>query len=102
MQQQILIALFVVIAIPLNSQHYEFSNGLYRIGYEDNVVIDVFSDVYTHDPLGKYDILTSSNDPDIVAAAPGWKDGLKKTILMTVIPKAMEIHVVGGRIITLS
>ena len=72
MQKHILLALLLTPWIHMNSQHYEFSNGLYRIGYEDNVVINVYSDVYTHDPLGKYDILTSSNDPDIVAAAPGW------------------------------
>lgn len=67
--------LFSIILISYNpgwGQHYEFSNGLYRIGYEDGVEIVVGSDVYTHDPLGKYDIGTNANDPDIVAAAPGW------------------------------
>jgi hypothetical protein len=54
------------------TQHYEFSRGLYRIGYETTTLIYVVSDIYTHDPLGKYDIITDGEDPDIVAAAPGW------------------------------
>src|SRR5688572_32951335 len=72
MQQHILIALLLILSIPLKSQHFEFSRGLYRIGYEDNVFITVGSDVYTHDPLGKYDFGTDASDPDIVAAADGW------------------------------
>ena len=56
----------------MHGQHYEFSNGLYRPGYEDGVVVTVGSDVYTHDPLGKYDLLGNVSSPYIVAAADGW------------------------------
>ena len=72
MRYQLVIGLSLSLAITAWGQHYEFTDGLYRIGYEDNVDIFVVSDVYTHDPLGKYDIVTDANDPDIVAAADGW------------------------------
>ena len=78
MRKYILVGLLLVIYLPIRSQHYEFSKGLYRIGYENNVSIFVVSDVYTHDPLGKYDFVTESNDPDIVAAADGWIRWIKE------------------------
>lgn len=66
------IAAILLTWTPLEGQHYEFSSGLYRIGYEDDVQLTVVSDVYTHDPRGKYDLVTDANDPYIVAAASGW------------------------------
>ena len=72
MRYLILKVAFFISCYSLSGQHFEFSAGLYRIGYENNVSLTVNSDVYTHDPLGKYDLVTGSNDPDIVAAAPGW------------------------------
>jgi Peptidase family M23 len=71
---RIQITAFIIILFSTSGigQHYEFSNGLYRIGYQDNTPVSVVSDVYTHSPLGKYDIVTDANDPYIVAAADGW------------------------------
>jgi murein DD-endopeptidase MepM/ murein hydrolase activator NlpD len=34
--------------------------------------VEVGSDVYSHDPVGKYDLVTGASNPDIVAAADGW------------------------------
>jgi hypothetical protein len=78
MRLYILTGLLIISFNPLKSQHFEFSRGLYRIGYENNVVTTVNSDVYTHDPLGKYDLVTDANDPDIVAAADGWIRWIKE------------------------
>ena len=66
------IVLYLLFAGILTAQHYEFSRGLYRLAYEDNTAITVVSDAYTHSPIGKYDIVTNANDPDIVAASNGW------------------------------
>ena len=72
MRYAIVVSVFLITSFPLKGQHYEFSSGLYRIGYEDDIIVHVQSDVYTHDPLGKYDIVTDADDPYIVAAASGW------------------------------
>lgn len=68
----LLISIIFIFANSGWGQQYEFSNGLYRIGYEDAVPIYVVSDAYTHNPPGKYDIITDSDDPYIVAGADGW------------------------------
>ena len=56
----------------VTAQHYEFSSGLYQLPYADLTEIHVFSDVYTHSPRGKYDLLTPASNPTVVAAADGW------------------------------
>lgn len=72
MRKIFLIGISLLTTLTLIGQHYEFSSGLYRIGYEDGTNVHVVSDVYSHDPLGKYDITTGAFDPFIVAAADGW------------------------------
>lgn len=54
------------------SQHFGFTSGIYRIPYATNVELFVNSDVYSHDPTGKYDLVTDASEPVIVAAADGW------------------------------
>lgn len=61
-----------VTAGSLQAQHFGFSSGIYRIPYANNVDLDVHSDVYSHSPTGKYDLLTDASQPVIVAAADGW------------------------------
>ncbi len=56
----------------LQSQHFKFSDGLYRIAYADNTLVTVSNDIWHHDPLGKYDIVTDVSPALIVAAASGW------------------------------
>lgn len=61
----------------LIAQQFAFSKGLYRIGYPNGTSVHVISDVWTHDPLGKYDIITDAALPNIVAAASGWIRGIE-------------------------
>src|SRR3990170_8428595 len=56
----------------VHAQHYGFSSGIYRIPYQNNIIVNVGSDVYTHDPRGKYDLTTAASNPPVVAAADGW------------------------------
>lgn len=72
LQQIGFIGIICIFITPAFSQHYEFTSGLYRIGYENGTQVLVVSDVNTHSPLGKYDITINSFEPDIVAAADGW------------------------------
>lgn len=55
------------------AQQYRFSNGLYRIPYENGVSVKVGTNVWNHDPLGCFDMWgTGGSSYNIVAAAGGW------------------------------
>lgn len=61
-----------LVVTALSAQHFKFSDGLYRIAYADDTPVTVTNDIWHHDPLGKYDIVTDVSPALIVAAAPGW------------------------------
>jgi hypothetical protein len=56
----------------IKAQDFVFSEGLYRIGYADGTVVEISHDIWDHDPVGKYDIITDAINPPLVAAADGW------------------------------
>jgi hypothetical protein len=61
------------------AQFFRFSEGLYRVPYENNQTINMGSDVWTHNPLGKYDMWADNADKKIVAAADGWIRGIQES-----------------------
>ena len=74
------IGLLLIVCQSINAQYLpRFSEGLYRVPYEDAQQINVGSDVWTHSPLGKYDMWSSSADKLIVAAANGWIRGIQES-----------------------
>lgn len=72
MKTYVFIILQFIIGNCISAQHFGFSSGLYRLPYANSVNMTVGSDVYTHSPRGKYDLVTSASNPTIVAAADGW------------------------------
>lgn len=71
--------MFIALSTALSAQAFRFSEGLYRIPYGNNIPISVGSDVWTHNPLGKYDINTDVVNPPIVAAADGWVRAIQES-----------------------
>lgn len=53
---------------------FNFSNGIYRIPYQDNIMVHVTNDHIKHCPRGAIDMSGDSGDSEynIVAAASGW------------------------------
>ena len=71
---------FIFTGTQLFGQFFpRFSEGLYRIPYQDFQQINMSSDVWTHNPLGKYDMQSFSSDKLIVAAGSGWIRGIQES-----------------------
>jgi murein DD-endopeptidase MepM/ murein hydrolase activator NlpD len=62
----------IIVIAPASAQHFGFSSGLYRLPYATATIVEVGSDVYTHSPVGKYDLITGASNPVVVASADGW------------------------------
>lgn len=68
--------LFAITAIAATAQpEFTLSQNVYRLPYENGQVFDVHSDVYSHDPKGRYDLkaqgINDCSSHRIVAAAAG-------------------------------
>lgn len=63
----------------VSAQAFRFSEGLYRVPYENGETINMGSDVWTHNPLGKYDMWADDANKLIVAAADGWVRGIQES-----------------------
>lgn len=66
-------------ATPSRAQYARFSEGIYRVPYEDGENINMGSTFYTHQPQGKYDMWADDPDKKIVAAASGWVRGIQES-----------------------
>lgn len=76
----ILVALISLIILNDGlAQTFRFSEGLYRVPYEDGVNVNMGSDVWTHNPVGKYDMWADGSNEKIVAAADGWIRGIQES-----------------------
>lgn len=74
------VLLLQILSMPCASaQVFRFSEGLYRVPYENGLNINMGSDVWTHNPPGKYDMWADDADKKIVAAADGWIRGIQES-----------------------
>jgi len=69
----------VLFCAQASAQIFRFTEGLYRVPYENGQNINMGSDVWTHNPPGKYDMWADDADKKIVAAADGWIRGIQES-----------------------
>ncbi len=75
MKNSILFLLFLQCCSNISiAQQYRFTDGIYRIPYENSTAVKVVTNVWNHSPLGCFDIYAtgSGSEYKIVAAAAGW------------------------------
>jgi hypothetical protein len=75
-RQLLLCLLFAITGVVVTAQpEFTLSQNVYRLPYENGQVFEVRSDVYSHDPRGRYDLkaqgIDDCNSHRIVAAAAG-------------------------------
>lgn len=78
MKPQFIITLLLISQLSV-AQSFRFSEGIYRVPYANGTTVSMGSDVWSHNPPGKYDMGGSGSDPVIVAAADGWVRGIQES-----------------------
>jgi len=73
----ITISVASIVSIVQAQPQFELSTNVYRLPYGNGITVDVHHDVFSHDPVGRYDLKGTGNGGDcstnypIVAAAEG-------------------------------
>ena len=79
MRKLICFLALIILGTSVYAQFYRFSEGLYRLPYQDGTSFVVTNDIWTHNPLGKYDMIASPDNRLIVAAADGWVRAIQES-----------------------
>lgn len=82
----LIFGLLLQCSVATFSQSFRFSEGLYRMPYENGTEFIVSNDVYDHNPPGKLDLIASEPNRRIIAAADGWVRAIQDSYDVTCFP----------------